>query len=196
MNEGDIVRMSLRHVDEISRERTKYLAAKHAADTLTAHEITDWVDSLTDAGMWVDSFLDIMDADVKSIETLSPIFTKCLSELGIRIPSQEQYLWWFICYHLKRIVTEEVDPVIGVFALKDDTWNDPHLDATTPSGDRRSGGSHDLFHFVSLYYQYDDVQENYWSYSEAEAAAIRRNVKERIKQEARSWLAEHRELCD
>ena len=182
-------------MDETAREYARYLAARHAAGTLTAYEITNFVDSLTDDGVWVDSFLDVMDADLKSVEVLSPIFEKCLSELGIRIPTHKQYLWWLICYHLKRIVTEEVAPIEGVIALKDDTWDDPQLDSP-PSGDRRLGASHDLFHFVSFYYKYDDVQESYWSYSEAEATAVRTKIKESIKQEARDWLDKHKQICN
>ena len=113
--------------DETLRDYVKYLAAKYTAGTLEAAEIIELVDTFTDEGVWVDSFLDVMDSESKTKEALAPIFENCLLELGIGIPSQEQYLWQLICYHIKRIVMKKTTPLEGVAALKHDTWTDPSL---------------------------------------------------------------------
>lgn len=189
-----------KYMDEARKNYVKYLAAKHTAGTLEATEIDELVDTFTDEGFWVDSFLEVMDSESKTIEALSPMFVDCLLELGIEVPSQERYLWQIICYHTQRIIIDKVNPIEGVANLEFEIWNDPTLNkiyraTNTARQVSHYGKFYAVSNLVDYYWEWDDIMDRHFDYSESEMADIRREIEEGIKKEAKAWLATYGNMC-
>lgn len=171
------------------KQSLDYHAAKLAVGKLSADEIKSTIHGLVDEGLYLDEFLDALDADMRPrMDEVLPALLAALTHEGIALPEKEQAVWYLIEFHLKRIAGESVDPIEELGKLIADVYWDYDFHAQTI---KYLGDSHGIAQLIGLYWEADDLRE----YPEdlSRKRKYRKDawpeLKRQIVIEAKQWMA-------
>jgi len=131
----------------------EYWAARHALRDLDGDRVAAVVDTLTDEGVWDETFVDVMDAHSHEVHDVLPLFLKALQHLGVQIPSTDEAVWYLIDYDTRRIAAGHVDPMDGLGQLINDVYWDYDFQGRTK---QYLGDSHGLSKLIGLWWSYDE----------------------------------------
>lgn len=159
----------------MNEENENYFLAKYVIGACETDDLINYANCKLDNGVYFDELLDIIDAEPKCWEVVSPLFEKLITQF----PSFEDSINLIIKYHLKLIASEKIDPYIQFRQLLDDINNfDLHENVTKYLGD-----SVGIEHLYGLYYAKDDLHLND-NDGVVEIALL-------MQKESKKWLSEH-----
>lgn len=159
----------------MNEENENYFIAKYVAGACETDDLINYAHSKLNNGVYSDGLLEIIDAEPKCWEVVSPLFEKLIAQF----PSFEDSINFIIKYHLKLIASEKIDPFIQFRQLLNDIDNfDLHENVTKYVGDNVG-----VEHLYGLYYARDDLEVND-NYGVTEIAV-------QMQDESKKWLSEH-----
>jgi hypothetical protein len=170
------------------KEWLEYQAAKLVMGRLDANAIKSTVDELMRQDVYLDAFLDVLDATKPRWDEAEPAMLAALAHFGIALPDTDQAMNCLIAHHLGLIASGAEDPLERFGELLAD------VDANHDLYDRTQkllGDSHRIDPLIGLYWSQDELRE--WPESVScngqfgEAGLI--ELKKRMVAEATRWLA-------
>lgn len=97
-------------VFKIMNEPDHIFAAKYVLSVISTKDIVAFADRKLSEGKYSDTYLDIIDADLKVWSELAPLLEMALKESGLVIPDEEQAVWIMLKYHIGLIESGSVNP--------------------------------------------------------------------------------------
>ena len=85
-------------------------AAKYVLGVIESKDIVGFADRKLAEGHYSDSYLEIVDAELKTWPVLSPLLEVALKDLGLTIPDFEQATWVMLKHHIGLIADGTVNP--------------------------------------------------------------------------------------
>ncbi len=85
-------------------------AARYVLSVISAKDIVEFADRKLSEGEYSDTYLDIIDADLKVWPELAPLLETALKESGLVIPKLDQAVWTMLKYHIGLIESGNVNP--------------------------------------------------------------------------------------
>lgn len=156
-------------------ENENYFIAKYVAGACDTDDLINYANDKLNNGVYSDELLDIIDAEPKCWDIVSPLFEKLIAQL----PSFEDSIHLIIKHHLKLIAGEKLDPFIQFRQLLNDIDNfDLHENVTKYVGDNVG-----IEHLYGFYYARDELEVND-NYGVIEIGAL-------MQEESKKWLLEH-----
>ncbi|MBZ6067939.1 hypothetical protein LA374_17235 [Aeromonas schubertii] len=136
----------------MNEENENYFIARYVAGACDTADLVDYANSKLNNGIYSEGLLDIIDAEPKCWEIVSPLFEKLIPQL----PSFEDSINLIITYHLKLIASEKVDPFIQFRHLLDEIHNFDLTENIT----KYVGDNVGIEQLYGLYYARDDLEVN------------------------------------
>lgn len=150
-------------------EQDYIFAAKYILGAISTEDIVDFADRKLCEGKYSDTYLDIIDAELKVWTELAPLLEAALKESGLVIPDKERAVWTMLKYHIGLIESGRVNPKEQFGRLLQDIENfDLTKDITKYVGDN-----------VGIESMYG------WFYEDYESDAA---INEGIKSECSKWI--------
>ena len=85
-------------------------AAKYVLGVISTQDIVMFADRKLSEGVYSDTYLDIIDAELKVWTELAPLLETALKESGLVIPDMEQAVWTMLKHHIGLIESGSVNP--------------------------------------------------------------------------------------
>lgn len=173
------------------KQSLHYQAAKLAMENLNADDIKSAIHALVDGGLYLDEFLEALDARKPRMDEVLPAFFAALKHSGISIPDKEQAVWNLIEFHLGEIALETSDALDELKELIADVYWD--YDFHTPTQEYL-GDSHGIENLVGLFWAADDLRESPgdMSFDGKFGDEASSELKQKIVVEAKLWLSARR----
>ena len=172
----------------------RYQAAKLGMGTLNADNIKSTIHALVDGGVYLDEFLEALDAKKPRLDEVLPAFFAALNNEGISVPNKDQAVWNLIELHLQKIAVATSDPLEQLQKLIADVyWNyDFHT-----STQKYLGDSHGIEQLIGLFWAADDLRDNpkNISFGGKIGEEAWSQLKQQIVVEAKHWINARQHLA-
>ena len=166
-------------------------AARLALGTLDADAIKATVESLVDAGVYLEPFLPALVERHPRLDDVRPAFLAALAHHAIAVPDKDAAIWELIEHHLRDVVATPSDALRQFGRFMDEEYWHCHLDMPAR---KHIGDSHGIERLLALYWSAGDLrerQEN--SVNGQHGPQARVELNRLIVAEADLWLAERPE---
>lgn len=132
--------------------RFRAIAARHVLETADGSVLVNAADALLDAGIYTWSVGELATATQPLVRDIQHLFERALHELSIPLPSPEEAARLLARWHLCGVIEGRESPLQAAIRLRDELSYPLRFD-------RRLSSLEPQLRFISLWYRFDDLQE-------------------------------------
>lgn len=85
-------------------------SARYVLGRVTSKDIVKYADGKLTEGNYSDAYLNIVDADFKTMAILAPLLEVALKDSGVAVPEFEEAVWVMLRHHIGLIASGEAHP--------------------------------------------------------------------------------------
>ncbi|MBX3740196.1 MAG: hypothetical protein KF712_04350 [Akkermansiaceae bacterium] len=133
-------------------------AVRLRARLANADDLFRAADAALDAGIYSPGLAEVAFFAEKQLSELSVPYLAAMGDLGIITPENEEgIIWYLLRRYIGDVAAGTVGPKVGAARVVSEVDRHFHLDQRIK---KYVGDSHGIEYIMSLYYAYDDVDEN------------------------------------